>query len=377
MNKEIGSRLLIPLLGAILGICWQTIFQPINLSIFLIFYAILAILLSQAAFFLCDKSWNQKTIILSLFFCMGSIVLLADQLIFLQSKNLLKKSVQAIAIVEQSEEGQTTAERRFKIRAKIKQLKIDGTTWQTVLHPIRLILVKSNVNFEPGQSIFINLKKLILIDSTKKTSPFAGFARDWIVFSAIPKKWAVKKAFQESKDFDRYIILRSHEILEKTQIKLSPLTSKLYSSIFIGKKTINFDDCDKELFCNWGLSHFLARSGLHVTIFATIILSAVKFIPFIPIQLKGLITLLLLIIYFIFSWSSISFLRSFYMLAIVMLGNVLGQKSNSLHLVSLVCLWILFSNPYELFCADFQLSFGLTFALIFSAKFIKRDRFFG
>lgn len=376
MIRTVKTRLFIPVLGVISGICWQILFPPPSRPIMLGLYAFFAIMFSLAAIFLSQETKIKKTALVSLFFCIGSIGLLTDQILFITSKNLLKNAESAIALIEDCQETQTTAEPRFKIQVKIKQLKNDDA-WYTIFYPARLILIKSKAAFDPGQTIFINLKKLILIDSQKKADLLPCFVRNSIFLSAIPKKWAIKRAFKEYSDLDRLIILRSHEILEKTQKKLSPLSSKLYSSIFLGKKTINFDDCDKELFCNWGLAHFLARSGLHLTIFTSIILGALRFIPFIPIQAKGLTTLLLLIIYLIFSWSSISFLRSFYMLAIVVVGNIFGQKSNSLHLVSLVCLWILFSNPYELFCADFQLSFGLTFALIFSTNFIKKDNFTG
>ncbi len=368
MSCPIERRITLSLFASIAGIFWQSFFCPINRCFLIIIYTLFCGLFASAIVY----SKSKKTLLFSLFFCLGSSCVLINQLLYINSKKLVLCADQAIALVEQSEEDQTKNYRPFRAQIKIKKLKIKGI-WHDIFNPIRLTLIKSNDKLVPGQAIFLNLNRLIFIDLQKNFDPMTGFARNAVMFSAIPQKWSIKSAFENTKDLDQVIINRSENILSKIKSRLSPLTSKLYSSIFIGKKTINFDDCDKELFCNWGLSHFLARSGLHVTIFATAILGITKFFPFISVPVRGIFALLMLIIYFLFSWASISFLRSFYMLAIVMLGSILGHKSNSLYLVSLVCLWILFSNPYELFCADFQLSFTLSFALIFSSKWIRKD----
>ena len=67
----------------------------------------------------------------------------------------------------------------------------------------------------------------------------------------------------------RYIDNLRHRILRKLQATLAPETFELVSSIFLGNRSYvkKSMDTTKEHFKTWGISHYLARSGLHVVLF--------------------------------------------------------------------------------------------------------------
>lgn len=358
----------LPLVFTMAGIAWNNFFTPTNIGLWALFY-----LAATLAWIFIGARTASKTVVAPLFFCLGSLCCLANQHLEMGLNEQLLSSDRAIAIVEHAEEAQTNAPRRYKAVLRIKKLR-HNWKWSNVYSKLRIILIKSDVELAPGQKVFLNTKRLILLDSPKSMSIQAALWRSGIATSAIPKKWSVKLLNDRTKSLEQKSIELRESILASTKNNLSSLTEKLYTSVFMGKKIISATDPDKEQFCIWGLSHFLARSGLHMAIFAGIVWVAVQYIPFLALWLKSFLVLLMLIAYSLLSWPSISFLRSSWMLSLIMVGKMLNQNSNSRHLISIICLWVLLSNPFELFCADFQLSFSLAFGLIMSTRWLKKEQ---
>lgn len=154
-----------------------------------------------------------------------------------------------------------------------------------------------------------------------------------------------------------YIIKTSRQSMRKE-------TFALFCSIFLGNRTLIKKDMEtkKELFKVWGVSHYLARSGLHLVIFIIIWHFILSLIP-LSFFYKQMILMLLITIYALFSWSSISFERALYIFFIFKLCLLSNVPSHYVHLVALTTLILLVFNPLQLFFIDFQLSCGLTLAL--------------
>ncbi|HSW73575.1 MAG TPA: ComEC/Rec2 family competence protein, partial [Candidatus Limnocylindria bacterium] len=150
------------------------------------------------------------------------------------------------------------------------------------------------------------------------------------------------------------------------QKKLSRPTAHLFSSIFLGNKYARKKDIEplKEHFTTWGVTHYLARSGLHMVIFTITWHTLLTFIP-LAFALKEALLIALVIIYALLSWTTISFTRALLLFLIHRLCSLLRLQTDLLYLLTLVALAILFDNPLQLFFLDFQLSFGLTFALAY------------
>ena len=116
-------------------------------------------------------------------------------------------------------------------------------------------------------------------------------------------------------------------------------------------------------FTRWGLTHYLARSGLHISILISLWLSALTLLPF-GASLKALILGTILVLYDHLSWCSISFNRALW-LWFLYIGSWLTQ-AQATPFVGLcnVLLILLLHNPWYAFCLDFQLSFFLTAVLM-------------
>jgi ComEC/Rec2-related protein len=146
---------------------------------------------------------------------------------------------------------------------------------------------------------------------------------------------------------------------------LEPATKSLYASLFLGNKTYVHScyESIKEQFKRWGLSHYLARSGLHLVLIVALWVYFFRIIP-IPYIYKEFCIALLVLIYAVLSWSSISFIRAlstFFLCKIC--SGLWHHYYHNLHLLTVTAFYLLIQNPLHIFYLDFQLSFGITFAL--------------
>lgn len=162
-------------------------------------------------------------------------------------------------------------------------------------------------------------------------------------------------------------------VYEKLEHTIPAKTFAAFSTLFLGNKNVPNYPAMRRLFAAWGLTHYLARSGLHIALIImlwSILLLAVP-LPFLP---RKLLLLLLLVIYSALSWSSISFVRALLLWIFYITGSLLSRPAAPLHLISLIACGILLCNPAYLFCLDFQLSFFLS-AVLMVINHSKRQQF--
>jgi len=153
-------------------------------------------------------------------------------------------------------------------------------------------------------------------------------------------------------------------LLDSVANKLSTNRFRFFSSLFLGNRACIKTELEEtnEQFKIWGISHFLARSGLHLALFICIWQAIFCVIP-LPLIIKQCIIALLSCIYFILTWTSAPFTRSFALFILNKLCLFTKTSFHLLHYLTLVCFCFLLYSPLYLFFLDFQLSFALTFAL--------------
>lgn len=145
----------------------------------------------------------------------------------------------------------------------------------------------------------------------------------------------------------------------------SPSTYALFSSLFLGYKWCEPIEINKETFTSfkfWGISHYLARSGLHLAIIIAFWYILLSYIPFHLIH-KQWFLIIASLFYFMYTWSSISFLRALISFILGRIFICLNEPYMFMHIISLTAFCMLTHNPTVLFFLDFQLSFGMTFLL--------------
>ncbi len=162
----------------------------------------------------------------------------------------------------------------------------------------------------------------------------------------------------------RWLFNTRESILKAFQQSLNRQTMSLFAAIFLGERELikrNKESLEVP-FKKWGIVHYLARSGLHLVLIVSLCEFLLRCIP-IAFILKQIILLLAVLIYFFLTWSSISFIRALLIFLMYTYCLLSRTPNHFLHMLLLCCFILLLINPLYILFLDFQLSFGLTFAL--------------
>ena len=176
--------------------------------------------------------------------------------------------------------------------------------------------------------------------------------------------------------FFRWLSEQKQKNYKNIKKKISPKSFSFFSSIFLGNRTIkNFSyEKTKAEFKNWGILHFLARSGLHLVIFILLWSFILSFIP-LSFFINQIILIILSLLYCSMSWTSVSFFRALSVFLLYKIMPLTNLRTQTFYLLLTVCLATLIYNPIQLLFLDFQLSFGLACALAWFGQLLLQKRY--
>lgn len=260
----------------------------------------------------------------------------------------------------------TTSANKFKhtITVKLSKIQNNDSNWQSCSNCIQLYTTKK---YTLSVGDIINIKQLSFKQPSNKD--FNRYLlRNNIVATVFC--FALEYTLIKRPRFHiaRWLHKTKNNLFYTFKKKLSRSSFELFSSIFLGNKTtIKKNSNVKDVFKLWGLSHYLARSGLHLVILLFALQILLSFFP-LAYNAKQLLFAFLGSIYFLLTWQSLSFNRAFLLFALHKLCALTRLQTHFLYLLTLVCLCTLVYNPLHLFFLDFQLSFGLTYALAWLNK---------
>lgn len=124
-----------------------------------------------------------------------------------------------------------------------------------------------------------------------------------------------------------------------------------------------------------GISHLFALSGLHVSIFSSILLFILKKLRFKEILNYVLIFIFLLLFSFITGFSP-SILRATLLFFLLGINKVFYLNIRTLDILYLVFIILVIINPFIIYNLSFILSFTAAFFLIFSSDLLKGRNYF-
>lgn len=181
----------------------------------------------------------------------------------------------------------------------------------------------------------------------------------------INKKSAVEYVGRSHNLVSLYAYNKRAQLYESLKNKLKKNYFNILSVLFFGKKNqpnTHNERIVKQKHQLWGISHYLARSGLHCTLSVIVWESILTIIPF-PFYIRQIILLMFLCIYGLLSWLSVSFMRAACMTSLALISKINNRQLYSMHIICCTAYLFLLYNPIYLFCIDFQLSFATTFIL--------------
>jgi predicted membrane metal-binding protein len=250
----------------------------------------------------------------------------------------------------------------YKIMIKTSAISLkEDPSWQSCHHTIALYCVK-NPTLRIGDEIIIHSIPLKIPPAQQSYALYLlkeGISATSFVYhleySLINRPiYHVQRFFYEWRE----------SIYTNIEQKMSPLCFALYSSLFLGNRHEQKRALEpmSQKFQHWGIVHHLARSGLHLILFAASLLFLLKYTP-LSLTTKKFCMLTMCSFYYCLSWSSLPFLRSFVAFALNSLCCFLTVQINTRYLITLICFIMLLLNPIQLFFLDFQLTFLITYAI--------------
>ena len=143
-----------------------------------------------------------------------------------------------------------------------------------------------------------------------------------------------------------------------------------YIKIFIlGDKSL----LDEEIIDSYrktGISHLFSISGMHISLFVSILLSFLKKISYNNYYNYGII-ITFLIVYSLLIESSPSVTRSICMYILFSINKILNLKIKSIDIMCIILIIILIIKPFYIYNASFQFSYIIPFSLILYQHKIK------
>lgn len=232
-----------------------------------------------------------------------------------------------------------------------------------------LIYTAQHVPFCIGDSISLSNIK---IKNASSHSLLHFFIKEGIVGTIVANFDEAKLVMHPKISFSRMLFEKKINNFRMLQKKLSRSSFTFFSSFFLGNRRINKKENDELKYqCKyWGISHYLARSGLHLVIFIMAWEYILRFLP-IFFLLKQILLIVITVIYFILTWNSVSFFRAFLTFMLYKLYLFRNVQIHTVHAIVLITFVVLVANPAQLFFLDFQLSFGITFLLAWINHFKK------
>jgi hypothetical protein len=250
------------------------------------------------------------------------------------------------------------------ITLNAQELQKQGNdNWEQCNYTIQLYS-KSNHDIQVGDTLGINN---VLFKKPANTTSFSDYlAKEGVHGTLFLDHCDSVLINRPAYCLQRWLHCTREDLYASIKNKCSRTTFLLFSSIFLGNKQFRKKEMEhsKEHFTTWGVTHYLARSGLHMVIFVISWHFLLALLP-LPFFTKELILLLLGLSYCAFSWPSVSFTRAFLAFLCYKMATLWRLPTEPLYILALVALAILLTNPLQLFFLDFQLSFGLTFALAY------------
>lgn len=338
----------------IIGIIWHT-----NIGLL---FAIFLISVGVSLYTYKKKLFLPKQLILCSFFCLTGAYLhqkeLRDYDDFYEFTGSTAVTVNGTII------DKNIVESHYK-KSIVLTLVIDTITNETISYKSNKVLMI----YIPTTDDRITVGDTITLSNLRCKKPSSeSFQRYHI------KEQIASTIFEDNPDYTiknhptwslrRWIWNQKQRLLNGLATKLSQDGFRFFSSLFLGNRLCIKQSLEEtnEQFKTWGISHFLARSGLHLALFIFIWQGIFCIIP-LPLIYKQLIISLLSFIYFILTWTSAPFTRSFALFILNKFCLFTKTPFHLLHYLTVVAFCFLLYCPLYIFFLDFQLSFALTFAL--------------
>jgi ComEC/Rec2-related protein len=305
------------------------------------------------------KAIRQKNIFLTIaFFAPLTIIIIKERILHISKHNtLLQKNISAEGII-------LTVRPSFD--RKISTFCTVGI--QKIIYRDEIYFVDKKIHLFLPTKIRIKSQQKIFLENIVIKPPTEG---SYKIFCLQELIWGAVYATPKNYTLQHTAESRQISIFEKISRKLSLKAKILFNLIFIGQKDAGYiSQTVRHQSLYWGVSHIIARSGMHLSIIFLLIFCMLMSLP-LPYRYKLILTIISVACFFIATPQSTSFNRAFLMIIVYLLSQIHNVLHSGLHALTTITFFILLYNPFIALSLGFQLSFGITYIII---KALSRNR---
>ena len=165
-----------------------------------------------------------------------------------------------------------------------------------------------------------------------------------------------------------YYCLKLKEIISSTiDLYMDTNQGGLLKGMLFGDKA-SMDNSVTQSFRNSGISHLLAVSGLHTSLWCGLLISLLSAFK-IPEKARNIICLAFLVLFCIISGFTPSVMRASFMMAIILSAPLFKRMPDGLNSLGVAVTLILLMNPYTVSSISFQLSATATLGVILANNY--------
>lgn len=313
--------------------------------------------------FILIKKTRQTALLPTIFFSAAAVCLLLlsfENNVYLPSQNLVSEETIVEARIT---DFPTDSQSRYYCMAKIKDSESKKE------YKIRLSFSKSpyydSLQGEKVETLevgdIVRFKGCVYKIANSKESIHENFKSRKIFLGAYPKE---EIKIQKSQEKSLMYLLKNErrKIINKLLSLSNPDAAGLGVSLLLGDKNY-IDDDVYTAFRRSGVSHLMAVSGLHLSVW---IFAVMKIIEYLRLDKRKWALLLLSFTFAVMFFASFSgsVVRAGLMMFLYLLGFVLKKESDSLNSLGFAATLIVLQNPYSSVNIGFLLSFVSTLAII-------------
>lgn len=166
----------------------------------------------------------------------------------------------------------------------------------------------------------------------------------------------------------RFYSLRQ-KLIRQMEERVSGFTAAWINALILGDTSMVNDDTIK-LFQDWGLSHLLAISGLHIGIVIGLIYFLLVRMNWLTKEKAEILIMLFLPVYALLAGGEPSVLRASLMALLILFLRRLHIMIPATDAISIIFVLLLLYDPYLIYNIGFQFSFIITFGIILSRRWL-------
>ena len=168
----------------------------------------------------------------------------------------------------------------------------------------------------------------------------------------------------EDKPISYYFVKFREEMNEVITSSLPDEEGGLVSAMVTSDRSLVKETGVYDLFTRTGVTHYIAISGLHMSILGAMALYLLRKLKFLPHFLPYLLASVFVLLYMAVLGFAPSATRSGIMLIVFYLARAMGRKSDSLNSLGLALFLIAVPNPFAASSVSLQLSAAATLAML-------------